>query len=176
MVVHDKNPQSGNMKIIKLTQGERTLIDDEDYDKVIKHSWCVHKNPKKHTIKKYAKARINKRNVYLHRFLLKPDSKILIDHINRDGLDNRRKNLRLVTASQNSMNSTGRVHTRKSKYKGVSWIRRDEKWAAKIEINNKKIILGVFNSQIQAARVYDKKAKELFGQYARLNFPKKVTF
>lgn len=90
-----------------------------------------------------------------------------IDHINRNGLDNRRSNLRIATRSQQRANQLKRTHH--TTYKGIfAW---GNKWAARISYDNKKYHLGVFDFQEDAAKAYDEAARRLHGQFARLNFP-----
>lgn len=101
---------------------------------------------------------------------LKPENKKQVDHINHNGLDNTKKNLRVVTNQQNQMNKRKRKNT-SSKYKGVTWHKQHKKWYAQIVFNGKHFYLGLFNNQKHAAILYDKKAKELFKHHARLNFP-----
>lgn len=95
---------------------------------------------------------------------------MLVDHINGNGLDNRRSNLRLATAFQNLANMAIRPHT--SQYKGVSYYKHRtsyKKWVAEIRCNRKRVRLGAFESEIEAARAYNEAAKNLFGEFARLN-------
>jgi len=91
-----------------------------------------------------------------------------IDHINHDGLDNRRKNLRPANASLNAANQQIRTDGI-SPYKGVNWHKGGNKWEARIQVNGRRIHLGFFNSQEEAAWTYDKKAAEAYGAYAYLN-------
>lgn len=97
-----------------------------------------------------------------------------LDHINRIRDDNRIENLRESTQSQNVGNSrkprTMNGKRCSSKYKGVSWDKQHKKWASYIMIKRKKIHLGLFNSEKKAANIYDEKAIELFGEFAKLNF------
>ncbi|HWY33630.1 MAG TPA: hypothetical protein VNX68_03225 [Nitrosopumilaceae archaeon] len=90
------------MKEIILSRGKIALIDDEDYARVRKYSWCIHSSRYKDLF--YAKARINGKNVLLHRFILRPSKTLVVDHINGDGLDNRRFNLRVTTDALNKLN------------------------------------------------------------------------
>ncbi len=154
---------------IPLTQGKFALIDDEDYDMVSLFKWYIIKNF--NTYYAMTKVTINKKrfSILMHRLILnaKPDE--LSDHKNHNGLDNRRENIRLCTQQQNCMNRKSRINT-SSIYKGVYWHKRERRWRAQVKLNNKSFHLGYFYSEIFAAGVYDKKAKELFGEFARLNF------
>ena len=92
-----------------------------------------------------------------------------VDHINRDKLDNRRSNLRLVTHTQNCVNASLRV-TNTSGFKGVNFY-RGKYWRAYIRVNYRHISLGFFPTAEAAARAYDEAAREHFGEFAFLNFP-----
>jgi hypothetical protein len=101
----------------------------------------------------------------------------LVDHRNGNTLDNRRCNLRLATRAQNVFNTAKRKAKATSKYKGVTWSKQassngtkyDGKWRAQIRHNSKLIHIGMFTNELEAARAYNSKAKELFGEFARLN-------
>ena len=153
---------------ISLTRGKTTIIDEKDLELISQYKWCAVEQGKK--IKCwYAKTNIGGGTaLYLHRLLMNPPVGLEVDHINRNGLDNRRSNLRIATRSQNNANRKSKNVT--SNYQGVCWSRRDKKWRANIQINRKKQSLGYFDSEIEAAKAYDKKAKELFGEFAILNF------
>lgn len=97
-----------------------------------------------------------------------PDN-LIVDHINGNPLDNRKVNLRVVTAQQNSFNTAARKFS--SNYKGVSKRNRRKPWEVNITHDGKDYYLGTFSNEDDAAKAYDKKAKELFGEFARLNFP-----
>ena len=156
------------MKEIPLTQGKFALVDDEDFEWLNQWKWSYHKIG-------YAK-----RNIYLgggrkapkyqtikmHRLILGTPTDKDTDHINRDQLDNRRENLRVCTRTQNQYNrGTWGV----SPFRGVSWFKETEKWRAKITKGGHSIHIGYFYSERDAARAYDLKATELFGEFAFLN-------
>ena len=106
----------------------------------------------------------------MHRQILNAPAYMLVDHINGNGLDNRKANLRLATGVQNGYN---RRKTRKrtwSKYKGVTFDKRRKKWQAKIVVNGRKQYLGSFNNQLDGARAYDRAARKYHGEFAALNF------
>lgn len=107
----------------------------------------------------------------MHRVILGLLDGQICDHINRDKLDNRRENLRVCTLSQNAANSTKLRKQNKSGFRGVSWNTRANKWHVRVQRGNKDFIVGHFLCKEEAARAYDAKALELFGEFAVLNFP-----
>lgn len=160
------------MKRIELTQGKFCIVDDYDYEYLSEYNWYANvANRQKN--KFYARRSVNLGNKSIKGFLMHrqimgvTDPKILIDHINGDGLDNRRCNLRIVTSQQNQFNSTSKGG--RSIYKGVSFHIRDKKWYARITRDYKLITIGSFSNEVDAALAYNKKALELFGEFALLN-------
>jgi hypothetical protein len=109
-----------------------------------------------------------KYNVKMHRLIMNPPEGMHVDHINGDGLDNRRENLRIVTPQQNCANSRKTIMGQ-SRFKGVAWCAGANKWRAYIAVDRKQQHLGLFADEIAAAEAYDKRAKEVWGEYARLN-------
>lgn len=167
------------MIVIPLNQGYVALVDDADSD-LSNFSWYVNKGQNRPVV--YATRVVPpKRNksesmhrVILQRILgrsLKPEE--LTDHINSDGLDNRRSNLRLASSSQNHYNRRKlgllKGSPTSSQYKGVRWESDRQKWRVDIRINGKKKYLGRFVSEIDAALAYNSAAMAAFGEYARLN-------
>lgn len=151
------------MKEIKLTQGYVALVDDEDFDNVNQFEWHVSKCETKF----YARRSLGKRKYqFLHQFIM--GSK-WIDHIDDIGLNCQKHNLRKCTNSQNQMNSRPRKNTA-SKYKGVSKCSEANRWQSQIKLSGKIFYLGIFKDEIDAAKAYDTKAIELFGEFAYLNF------
>lgn len=111
---------------------------------------------------------INGKKVKIHHLIMgKPNNGLVIDHINRNHLDNRRSNLRMITQKLNSVNTVGAK--RSSVYKGVSWNKERNKWISVIVSNRKTIHLGRYTDEIEAAKAYNAKALELWGEYAYLN-------
>ena len=136
--------------------------------KIGKKAGCLRKN-------KYRQIRFDNKIYYEHRLIWLYYYGYLpkqIDHINRNPSDNRIENLRECTQSQNCMNSRKKRKGFSSKYKGVCWYKPSKKWQAVIQLNKKQIYLGRFDTKIEAAKVYDEKAIELFGEFAKLNFPR----
>ena len=156
--------KDNKMKTIPLTQEQFAIVDDEDFDWLNKFKWCAEKN--KNTF--YAARGRNKKRVLMHREILNPLPKMQIDHRNGNGLDNRRYNLRVCTDSENKFNQTKRGCL--FRYKGVRLAPKSRRWEARIQFNKKRLSLGLFIIEIDAALAYDKKAKELFGEFARTNF------
>lgn len=114
--------------------------------------------------------------IIMHRLVMGvTDPKVFVDHINHDTLDNRLSNLRLSTVQQNCSNRRISTDTGcTSVYKGVHWCKRSGKWVASIRLNYKLKSLCYFTCEIEAAMSYDAAAAQLFGEFAYLNFPKKV--
>jgi hypothetical protein len=138
------------------------IVDDEDLEKVSCFNWSVLINYRN----VYAVRNVNKKNIYLHSLILNSDKPI--DHINGNGLDNRKSNLRLITVQQNSANSKIRIDN-SSGFKGVTWNKNANKWQAQIRNKYKRIYIGLYNTPKEAAKAYNDKAVDLHGEYARLN-------
>lgn len=151
-------------KEIELTKGFVSLVDEEDYDLVNSYSWYAHKSDNRMYA---ARKDSNGKHVYLHRFLV---GKIgyLVDHIDGNGLNNQKSNLRLCSFSQNGANTKARK-TNKSGYKGVS-PNGKHGYMALISFNHKRKYLGTFSSEKDAAKAYDKEAVIFHGKFAKLNF------
>lgn len=154
-------------KTIPLSQGKVTLVDDEDYDWLNQWKWCADagKNNIMYAIRKENIGRIDgkykRKKIRLHRAIIGAKKGEIVDHINGDGLDNRKTNLRIVTHRQNCQN----LHINKtSEYPGVSFDRSKRKWAAHIRINKKTKFLGNFNSEIEAFNTYKRAVHELIGE------------
>lgn len=114
-----------------------------------------------------------KKNIYLHRFILSAKSGVDVDHINRNKLNNRRKNLRFCKKTENSRN-IDLTNSNTSGAKGVYWNKVKNKYHARIKMNKKIMHLGYFDDLIEAARAYNKAAKKYFGEFACLNDIKKI--
>ena len=107
----------------------------------------------------------------MHRVVAKTPAGLECDHINGDSLDNRKANLRSATRLQNSWNTRKSQQIGYSKYKGITFRKRRQKWAAQICVDGRRIFLGTFEDETEAAKAYDKAAKKHFGEFAKLNFP-----
>jgi hypothetical protein len=156
-------------KKIPLTKWSVAIVDDDDFERLSKYKWMAQYNI--HTNSYYASRKITinhkKETVMMAREIMNCcDKNKLIDHKNRNTLDNRKENLRECTYSENNINC-GIKKNNTSGFKGVN--KHANKWRAYIKYNNKQIHLGTFENIIEAALAYNKKAIELFGEFAVLN-------
>lgn len=155
------------------------LVDEADFPLVTAYSW----HPLVRANVTYACASRSNDTIYMHRLIVGTAGELHVDHRNRDGLDNRRANLRIATRTQNRVNSRkprrADGQPSASSLKGVYCHRRNGrwtgKWLARIGIDGKSRYLGLFASEIDAARAYDAAALEAWGEFARPNFPIEVT-
>jgi hypothetical protein len=153
---------------IQLTQGQVALIDDWEFERVSQIKWHTYKDPR--TGRYYARGRVDGREVWLHRFILNAPSDMEVDHIDHDGLNCQRYNMRLATHAQNQTNR-GKQKNNASGYKGVSLEKRCGRYRAQITHEKIYYFLGYHDAPEDAARAYDAKARELHGEFAVLNFP-----
>lgn len=151
-------------KEISLANGNTTIIDDDMFDYLNQWKWYNHSG--------YARRDIiidgRKKSIHMHRVIANTPEGMETDHINNNGLDNRRINLRICTHAQNRMNNKIQSNN-KSGFAGVSWYKRDKTWAANIELNGKAYYLGRYNNIEDAINAYKEKAIELFGEFAPLD-------
>ena len=153
------------MKSIPLSQGKFAVVDDELFDVLNQWIWSYDGT--------YAvRCGVNGNHILMHDYIMQPPEGMEVDHVNRyDKLNNCKSNLRICTHSQNMANSRLRVKSA-SGYRGVT--AHQGRWKAQIMCMYKNVYVGSFESAIEAARAYDRKAVELFGEFAVLNFPKEV--
>lgn len=146
---------------MKATNGTEFIISKEDYEFVCCHKWAISGN--------YLQSCIGGKRVWLHRMLLDAPKGFDVDHVDMNGLNNKRTNLRLCSRSENMRNSKSRLGT--SKYKGVCWDVQANKWMAYINTAPyKRRHLGLYASELLAASAYNEAALKYHGEYARLNY------
>lgn len=152
----------GGVREIPLTKGYVALVDAADFDWLRGFSWQVHERP--HT--QYATGRVGGRMERMHRVILGAGSGVIVDHIDGNGLNNTRANLRFCTAAENARNMGCKNPA------GLKGVRpRQDKWRAAIWLDGRQRSLGTFASVEEAARAYDAAAVSAYGDFARLNFP-----
>ena len=150
--------------LIPMPRGQYAIVDREDRDSLAKSKWSISNG-------RYVARNAGSTELatFMHRAVLglRYRDGRYADHINHNTLDNRKSNLRICNCSQNNGNMRPKNHS--SKYKGVSWFKAGGNWTAQIKVNYKKIHLGYFKDEWSAAEAYNKKALELFGEFALLN-------
>lgn len=151
---------------IELNNGMMAIVDAEDVPAISEFSWRVRENHGN----LYARANSNNRSILMHRLILGAKPGQIVDHINRNGLDNRRENLRFATRRQNFANSQARG---RHPWKGICFDKRckSRPWQAVIKINGRNKTAGFYATAQEAARAYDRMAWAEYGEFAYLNFP-----
>jgi hypothetical protein len=164
------------VKHIPLTRGLTAMVDDEDYESLRRHSWSASARANKIYAKRMVYVRTERgraiqRGITMHRQILQALSGSEVDHKNGDTLDNRKENLRLCNRTMNNGNrikqSTKNGAALSSRYKGVT--RRGNRWIAQLQFESRHYYLGIHNTEELAADAYNRKAKQLFGEYAKTN-------
>lgn len=166
---------------IPLTQGKVAIVDDTDYEWLNQWKWyCVHNRGRYYAVRshwnktKKVRERIHIATAIMTRLLGRKPVGFITDHISGDGLDNRRSNLRFCTHKQNGRNRRKQLNS-SSRYKGVTWHPRNEKWQTSIKVDGHQYYLGQFVNERAAAQAYNDGAVRHFGEFARLNvFGKEV--
>lgn len=167
-------PRDDSIRYIPLTHGYYAIVDAEDYEKLSQYKWAALFNSQGNIIYA-ARSAFREENgkrkrctILMHREIMNPPDGMVIDHINGNGLNNRRCNMRTCTQAQNICNCRPRTDG-KSQFIGV--YPHKDRWRAKITCKGQTHFLGTFDDEVKAARARDGKAIELFGEFARLNFP-----
>jgi len=159
------------MKQIQLTKEQVALVDDADYKWLNRWKWYARQGRYTFYVTRLIYMTKGKPKIeQMHRLILglQPSDKRQVDHIDGDGLNNHRSNLRICTRIQNRQSSR-KWKIGASRYKGVCWRSDRHKWLSRIRLNKKLIYLGLFDSEIGAALAYNKAASKHFGEYALLN-------
>jgi hypothetical protein len=152
---------------IGLTQGKSAIVDDEDFPELARYRW----HARRHKNKWYAcRTVVDGKDVYMHRLLMGSPQGVPVGHVNGDGLDNRRENIRVATRGLCAAN-VGRQRKGSSVYRGVYWHAAEGRWRATVTIDGRQRYLGYFDDEVSAARAYDVAAKAAFGEFAHPNFP-----
>ena len=171
--------KEGSAFLIPLIPDQFAIIDELDLD-LAEFTWRAkfcpnYANGGKYRAQRGYQKEGKKGTILMHRVILARvvgrdlERNELVDHANGEPLDNRRENLRVATQRENSQNSRKRKDNQ-SGYKGVYWMQERRKYAAQITYNNNQMYLGLFDDPVEAAKAYDTKARELFGEFALTNF------
>ena len=158
------------MKVIPLTRGKYTIVDDEDYERLMQHSWAWvpstnSKSGMGYAVRKGSKRRGEPRTVQMHREILHAAEGTIIDHLNRNSLDNRKENLRFASVQKNAFNRSKPVMKCTSRYKGVFQRKNKKYWTARIKFNDRHVELGSYEDEEKAAAVYNFASRIFFGRY-----------
>lgn len=158
---------SQSPKKIPLSQGRDAIVDEQDFGALSRYRWFFVGAGTGYAVRWARDAGGRRRLVYMHREILNAPPDKDVDHIDRDSLNNKRANIRVVARSLNNHNrrSWGR-----SRFKGVHWDARDNRWCATITLNGKNVKIGRFASEREAAMRYDERAREAYGEAAVTNF------
>ena len=151
---------SQDTKLIPLTQGKFAIVDAEDYDHLMQWKWYVNKRRNISYAVRDIVVDGKKKSIWMHRLINDTPEHLLTDHINGEGLDNRKANLRSVTHQENMINC-GRWKKGGSKYRGVSWHKSNKCWIAQITVNCKNTWIGSYKTELEAKTAYDVKRAEV---------------
>lgn len=171
------------MKLIDLPRKLKAMVDDEDYERLSSVTWHLYFSVRADgTCKVYPRTSVYREGrspltVFMHQMVMPCGAGLEADHVSGNTLDNRKENLRPATHQQNIMNSEKYRGNKHSQYKGVTkHSANGSRWRSRIRHNNVLICIGNYDSEEEAARAYDTKALELFGPFARINFPEVERF
>lgn len=156
---------------IPLSRGLFALVDEADFETVNQHKWFASKGSRTFYAARNVVLDGRRTVVRMHQVLLGMPKDVDIDHVNGDGLDNRRANLRTTSRSQNNFNQHRKQRGCSSKYRGVTWSRYHGKWQAQIKAHGKYKLIGRFDDELEAALAYDAAGAARDAKHFAPNFP-----
>jgi hypothetical protein len=155
-------PEGDGVRLIPLGDGFYAYVDAPDYEELSRYTW--------HFNNGYAARKDKARRIYMHREIMQAPQGRVVDHFDANRTNNCWLNLRICTPAENQHNQR-KQNGASSRFKGVFYSKQRHKWCAKCWFGGRHHLLGFFDDEVEAARAYDRKAVELFGEFARLNFP-----
>lgn len=171
LMVYRKRKYGCPFRKIDLGEGKFTIVEPPDYYRLQHFKWWLHSNGTNlYAARTAITDDLQSKIIFLQRQIMQPPDDLVVDHKNCVSLDNRLANLRVVTQAENMRNRRKRKNT-SSRFIGVWFDKKRNKWTAQIRYQGKKLWLGRFTSEIDAAKAYDVTAKKYFKEFARLNFP-----
>ncbi len=160
-----QGPDGDDVCFIALTKNRFTIVEARDFKEVGLLKWCVSLHARKHYVVRTARGR----HVFMHRAIMQPAKGMVVDHIHGNGMNNCRSALRVCTSLENGHNTGPCGHS--SRFKGVAYIDARRKWQAGIFLRGRVRPIGYFATELEAARAYDRVARQVHGIHAWLNFP-----
>ena len=157
---------------IPLSRGKYAIVDPDDCDTLSRYKWYAVKGGNTfYAVRgQWSKQSKKRLTISMHNVIIETPDGYIVDHINHNGMDNRKANLRPATQAENARNARYPKKNTSSKYRGVWYNRQTKKWRATISVDRKRKQIGYFTDERDAARAYDTTAKKYYGQFVVLNF------